>query len=169
MSLDDHRRGFAIAMIGLISEFNVYLDRGGANPTADSVSYRQGTIWASPEDLNQVRRQMLAAMRPLLANTPGIIPAQIAVGDYWWIVRTTRHDSPHGWWLFVVVAGILADCVRTGGRGLTAERCSYSIAIACSAQYPWKRDTCTKSRAGLRPCARRNIGVTIWLRGRRTS
>lgn len=71
MSLDDHRRGFAIAMIGLICEFNAYLDRDGANPSADSVSYRQGTIWASPEDLNQLRRQMLAAMRPLLANAPG--------------------------------------------------------------------------------------------------
>ena len=71
MSLDDHRRGFAIAMIGLISEFNAYLDHSGANPTADSVSYRQGTIWASPEDLNQLRHQMLAAIQPLLANTLG--------------------------------------------------------------------------------------------------
>ncbi len=71
MSLDDHRRGFAIAMIGLISEFNAYLDRGGADPSADSVSYRQGTIWASPEDLNKLRGQMLAVMQPLLANAPG--------------------------------------------------------------------------------------------------
>ena len=72
MSLDDHRRGFAIAMIGLISEFNAYLDRDGANPTADSVSYRQGTLWASPEELNQLLRQMLTAMQPLLTNTPGL-------------------------------------------------------------------------------------------------
>ena len=71
MSLDDHRRGFAIAMIALISEFNAYLDRDGANPSADSVSYRQGTIWASPEDLSQLRGQMLAVMQPLLANAPG--------------------------------------------------------------------------------------------------
>jgi DNA-binding transcriptional ArsR family regulator len=72
MSLDDHRRGFATAMIGLISEFNAYLDRDGANPTADSVSYRQGTLWASPEELNQLLRQMLTAMQPLLTNAPGL-------------------------------------------------------------------------------------------------
>src|ERR1700730_3543634 len=34
MSLDDHRRGFAVAMVVLIAEFNAYLDREGANPTA---------------------------------------------------------------------------------------------------------------------------------------
>ena len=40
MSLDDHRRGFAAAMAVLIAEFNAYLAREGANPPADSVSYR---------------------------------------------------------------------------------------------------------------------------------
>jgi hypothetical protein len=39
-----HRRGFAAAMAALIAEFNAYLDRDGADPAADSVSYRQGTL-----------------------------------------------------------------------------------------------------------------------------
>ena len=42
MSLEDHRHGFAAAMAALIAEFNAYLDRDHADPTADSVSYRQG-------------------------------------------------------------------------------------------------------------------------------
>lgn len=47
MSNDDHRRGFAAAVASLLAEFDVYLDRNGANPLADSVSYRQYTLWLS--------------------------------------------------------------------------------------------------------------------------
>jgi DNA-binding transcriptional ArsR family regulator len=70
MSLDDHRRGFAAAMGVLIAEFNAYLDREGANPTTDAVSYRQGTLWLSPEELAQLQSQMLSALLPRLANEP---------------------------------------------------------------------------------------------------
>ncbi|MBB4943358.1 DNA-binding transcriptional ArsR family regulator [Streptosporangium album] len=70
MSLDDHRRGFAAAMAVLIAEFNAYLDRDGANPTADSVSYRQGTLWLSPDELNRLLGELLATLRPCLDNQP---------------------------------------------------------------------------------------------------
>jgi DNA-binding transcriptional ArsR family regulator len=70
MSLDDHRRGFAAAMVVLIAEFNTYLDREGANPTADSVSYRQGTLWLSPDELNQVIGKLLTVLQPSLGNQP---------------------------------------------------------------------------------------------------
>ncbi len=48
MTPEDHRRGFAAAMAVLIAEFNAYLDRDGADPVSDGVSYRQGTLWLSP-------------------------------------------------------------------------------------------------------------------------
>ncbi|GAA3221942.1 helix-turn-helix domain-containing protein [Nonomuraea helvata] len=54
MSLDDHRRGFAAAMAALLAEFNAYLDRDGADPSADFVGYRQGTYWFSPDELAQM-------------------------------------------------------------------------------------------------------------------
>src|SRR3982750_204682 len=44
MTWEDHRRGFAAAMAVLIAEFNAYLDRDGADPTSDGVSYRQGVL-----------------------------------------------------------------------------------------------------------------------------
>ncbi|MGY0459577.1 helix-turn-helix domain-containing protein [Kitasatospora sp. cg17-2] len=47
MSLDDHRRGFAAAMAALLTEFNAYLERDEADPGADSVGYRQGTLMVS--------------------------------------------------------------------------------------------------------------------------
>ena len=71
MSLDDHRRGFAAAMAALLAEFNAYLDRNGADPTADSVGYRQGTLWLGPDELVE----MIAAMRDVLASRAGNKPA----------------------------------------------------------------------------------------------
>ncbi|MFE4515570.1 helix-turn-helix domain-containing protein [Kitasatospora sp. NPDC056783] len=70
MSPDDHRRGFAAAMAVLIAEFNAYLDRDGADPVADAVSYRQGTLWLSPDELVQMTHQLLAVLGPWLANQP---------------------------------------------------------------------------------------------------
>ncbi|MFE6685114.1 helix-turn-helix domain-containing protein [Streptomyces sp. NPDC057743] len=70
MSTDDHRRGFAASMAVLIAEFNAYLDRPGADPVADAVSYRQGTLWLSPDELAAIHRELLAVLGPLLANGP---------------------------------------------------------------------------------------------------
>jgi hypothetical protein len=70
MSLDDHRRGFAAAMVVLIAEFNAYLDRDGANPTDDLVSYRQGTLWLSPDELTALTNELLTVLQPRLSNQP---------------------------------------------------------------------------------------------------
>lgn len=70
MSLDDHRRGFAAAMAVLIAEFNAYLDRDGANPADDSVSYRQGTLWLSPDELTELLGKLVEALQPFLGNEP---------------------------------------------------------------------------------------------------
>ncbi len=44
MSLDDHRRAFAAGMAAVLAEFNAYLNRDSADPTADQVDYRQGVL-----------------------------------------------------------------------------------------------------------------------------
>lgn len=71
MSLDEHRHGFAAAMAALHAEFNAYLDRDGADPTADSVSYRQGTIWLTSDEL----AEMIDELRDVLASRTGNKPA----------------------------------------------------------------------------------------------
>jgi DNA-binding transcriptional ArsR family regulator len=71
MSLDDHRRGFASAMAALLAEFNGYLDGDGAHPTADSVSYRQGTFWLDPDELGD----MIEALRVVVSARAGEGPA----------------------------------------------------------------------------------------------
>ncbi len=76
MSLEDHRRGFAAAMVVLIAEFSAYLDREGANPTSDLVSYRQSTIWLSPDELTQLVDELLTVLEPSLSKgpAPGRVP-----------------------------------------------------------------------------------------------
>jgi DNA-binding transcriptional ArsR family regulator len=76
MSLEDHRRGFAAAMAILIAEFNAYLDRDGADPVADSVSCRQGTLWLSPDELTEMIADLAAVLRNRAASpaAPGRAP-----------------------------------------------------------------------------------------------
>ncbi len=70
MSLDDHRRGFAAAMAALLAEFNAYLDRDGADPTGDSVGYRQGTVWLTPDELAGMIEEFRAAFAARAGNPP---------------------------------------------------------------------------------------------------
>ena len=70
MSPEDHRRGFAAAIAVLMAEFNAYLDRDGADPAADAVSYRQGTLWLSPDELTEMVDEMLGVLRGPLGNKP---------------------------------------------------------------------------------------------------
>ncbi|MEQ4725484.1 helix-turn-helix domain-containing protein [Nonomuraea sp. B19D2] len=70
MSLDDHRRGFAAAMAALLAEFNAYLDRDGADPSADSVGYRQGTFWFSPGELAELIDALYEVFASRARNEP---------------------------------------------------------------------------------------------------
>ncbi|MFH8385849.1 helix-turn-helix domain-containing protein [Kitasatospora sp. NPDC018058] len=67
---DDHRRAFATAMTALLAEFNAYLDREQADPVADQVGYRQHALWLSPTELDQLIRELRAAIVTRLANRP---------------------------------------------------------------------------------------------------
>jgi DNA-binding transcriptional ArsR family regulator len=71
MTLDDHRRGFTAAMAALLAEFNAYLDHGGADPTADCVSYRQFTLWLSPSERSRLVSDITRRLILALANKPG--------------------------------------------------------------------------------------------------
>ncbi|MEV8443999.1 helix-turn-helix domain-containing protein [Actinosynnema sp. NPDC051121] len=68
MSPDDYRRVFAVAMAALQAEFTAYLDRDGADPTADLVGFRQHGIWLSRDELLDLIGELRAAIAPRLAN-----------------------------------------------------------------------------------------------------
>lgn len=62
MTNDDHRRGFAAATASLIAEFNAYLDRPQANPTTDSVSYRQFPLWLTDAERTELVEEISATI-----------------------------------------------------------------------------------------------------------
>jgi DNA-binding transcriptional ArsR family regulator len=70
MTLEDHRQGFAAAVAALVAEFSSYLDRPGANPTADSVGYRQIPIWLSREELEHLVRSTSDLIAGQIGNEP---------------------------------------------------------------------------------------------------
>jgi DNA-binding transcriptional ArsR family regulator len=70
MTPEDHRRGFTAAMAALIADFNVYLDRRGADPMTDEVSYRQFTVWLRPAERSRLVRDFGRTLRGL-NNKPG--------------------------------------------------------------------------------------------------
>ncbi len=68
--LEDYRGAFATAMAALLSEFNAYLDRDHADPIADSVGFRQHSLWLSPNERDQLILEMRGAIAPRLTNKP---------------------------------------------------------------------------------------------------
>ncbi|MFI5717167.1 helix-turn-helix domain-containing protein [Nocardia sp. NPDC051750] len=67
---EDHRGIFAAAMATLLAEFNTYLDSDTADPTADSVGYRQHAVWLSPGEIEDLIADLRTAILPRLRNTP---------------------------------------------------------------------------------------------------
>jgi DNA-binding transcriptional ArsR family regulator len=67
---DDYRRAFAVAMAALLGEFNAYLDRGNADPTADAVGFRQHALWLSPHERDELIDELRKAILPRLKNKP---------------------------------------------------------------------------------------------------
>lgn len=76
---EDHRRVFATAMAVLIAEFNAYLDREDADPTADLVGYRQHAVWLSRDELEEMIGELRRVLLPRLANRPSPGRAQYLV------------------------------------------------------------------------------------------
>jgi hypothetical protein len=70
MSTEDHRRGFAAAVTSLLAEFEVYLDRDGADPLNDGVSYRQYVLWLSQAEKAEFIAEIFAAIRARAAECP---------------------------------------------------------------------------------------------------
>ncbi|MFI6603613.1 helix-turn-helix domain-containing protein [Nonomuraea sp. NPDC050536] len=96
MSLEDHRRGFAAAMAVLIAEFNAYLDRDGADPTADSVSYRQGTLWLSQEELSEMFADLFSVLKDRVANAPAPGRAPYLLSPILFPAGQPPEDQPPG-------------------------------------------------------------------------
>lgn len=70
MSVEDHRRAFAAAVAALLASFGSYLDGADADPTADSVGYRQIPLWLNPAELAEMIEEMQAGIIARAGNQP---------------------------------------------------------------------------------------------------
>jgi DNA-binding transcriptional ArsR family regulator len=70
ISTEGHRRAFAAAIAALMAEFGAYLDRPGSNPARDSVSYRQFTLWLTPDEVASLVAEILAVLKPRAIQQP---------------------------------------------------------------------------------------------------
>jgi DNA-binding transcriptional ArsR family regulator len=70
VSVEDHRRVFALAMAVLLAEFNAYLDRDQADPAADLVGYRQHALWLSRDELAEMIGDLRDVIVPRMRNEP---------------------------------------------------------------------------------------------------
>jgi DNA-binding transcriptional ArsR family regulator len=69
MSNDEHRRGFAAGIASLLGEFEVYLSREDADPTADMVTYRQVSLWLNEAENQALYEDFIAAIRTRLGHS----------------------------------------------------------------------------------------------------
>jgi DNA-binding transcriptional ArsR family regulator len=70
MSLREHRHGFAAAMAALVAEFNTYLDREHADPTADLVGYRQVPLWLNQDEIAALISEIRGIIVSRMHNQP---------------------------------------------------------------------------------------------------
>ncbi|RJL30061.1 helix-turn-helix domain-containing protein [Bailinhaonella thermotolerans] len=70
MSLDDHRQAFPAALATLLAEFDAYLSREGADPSADLVGYRQLILWLTREELKEVIAEFTQVLSRHWHNAP---------------------------------------------------------------------------------------------------
>jgi DNA-binding transcriptional ArsR family regulator len=72
MSLEEHRFGFAAAMAALVAEFNTYLEREHADPTADLVGYRQIPLWLTHVEVTDLIGEIRSSIVSKMNNTPAL-------------------------------------------------------------------------------------------------
>ncbi|WP_042216942.1 helix-turn-helix domain-containing protein [Demequina mangrovi] len=71
MSMDEHRRGFAVFAGALIGAFARYTDRPDASPAEDPVGYRQAALWLDDGEYRAMTEALREALAPFLALGEG--------------------------------------------------------------------------------------------------
>jgi DNA-binding transcriptional ArsR family regulator len=92
--LDAHRRAFAATMAAIMAEFSAYLDREGANPTADSVSYRWFALWLSPAEVEGLIAELVALLKARAAHEPAPGRAPHLLSTIFFPMGPIQEDPP---------------------------------------------------------------------------
>lgn len=70
MTVEQHRAAFAAFVVGLLADFDRYLDRGDIDPGTDLVGYRQTALHLTDEELTE----LITELRELIARRMNLPP-----------------------------------------------------------------------------------------------
>ena len=71
MTAEDHRKTFTAFVGGLLADFDQYLTRDPADPTADGVSYQQAALWLTDAEMAELSTAIREAVTARLGQDPG--------------------------------------------------------------------------------------------------
>ncbi|OON78815.1 helix-turn-helix domain-containing protein [Streptomyces tsukubensis] len=86
MTKDDHRQAFTIFTGAMLADFDRYLARENAEPAREGVLYRQGAVWATPEEFTELVEELEAT-----------------------IARRTHHDAGDGRVRHIISLALVPD------------------------------------------------------------
>ncbi|MET9860542.1 helix-turn-helix domain-containing protein [Streptomyces smyrnaeus] len=71
MTKDDHRQAFTVFTGAMMADLDRYLSRDDADPPREGVLYRQGAVWATPEEFAELVEELEALVARRTGHTPG--------------------------------------------------------------------------------------------------
>jgi DNA-binding transcriptional ArsR family regulator len=71
MTHDEHRRAFMTFVLGLVADFDAYLDRGDVDLGRDLVGYRRNALYLTDAELTDVLDGLRGVLGPHLDHGPG--------------------------------------------------------------------------------------------------
>ncbi|CAM5352298.1 MULTISPECIES: helix-turn-helix domain-containing protein [Streptomyces] len=71
MTKDDHRQAFTVFTGAMMADLDRYLSREDADPPREGVLYRQGAVWATPEEFADLVRELEELVARRTAHAPG--------------------------------------------------------------------------------------------------
>ena len=70
MTVEEHRQVFLTFAVGLLADFDRYLDRGDVDPARDLVGFTKNAMYLTDEELAEVVEELRALLHPRLALPP---------------------------------------------------------------------------------------------------
>jgi hypothetical protein len=70
MTVEEHRQVFLTFVVGLLGDFDRYLDRGDVDMARDLVGFSRNAMYLTDEEMSEVVDELRAVLRPRIALPP---------------------------------------------------------------------------------------------------
>lgn len=70
MSVEEHRQVFLTFVVGLLADFDRYLDRGEVDMARDFVGFRRNAMYLTDQEMTELVDELRSVLRPRIAQPP---------------------------------------------------------------------------------------------------